>query len=352
MADARIEKLLYRIIRGRMSFKARDGLFLYIYEPDSEIIEHSHEIYDEAYDEAYRQGSYVEAEILPILIEYGFWNPLDDREVEKIKKDVEETKYQAFKNFYNKKELSRLKRKAIGLEKKWSKAIGKKSSLKHLTCEGAAELARTQWIISQTVKTRDGQLYDWSSLTIPKVLNYYTKNAISLEDTRTIARCDEWKGMWTLFKTGGCNLFGKPAMEITAPQARLVAYSRMYDNVLEHPEHPNEKIIEDDIALDGWFIAQKRKAKKERKEREIESMTSNDKIKNSNEMFVMARTPEEAGEIFEVNDPVARGTIIQRQNRIKDTDGENLKHTALPDVKLDIQMQRQQAVAERFKGGR
>ena len=35
-------------------------------------------------------------------------------------KDVEETKYQAFKNFYNKKELSRLKRKAIGLEKKWS----------------------------------------------------------------------------------------------------------------------------------------------------------------------------------------------------------------------------------------
>ena len=352
MADARIEKLLYRIIRGRMSFKARDGLFLYIYEPDSETIEHSHEIYDEAYDEAYRQGSYVEAEILPILIEYGFWNPLDDREVEKIKKDVEETKYQAFKNFYNKKELSRLKRKAIGLEKKWSKAIGKKSSLKHLTCEGAAELARTQWIISQTVKTRDGQLYDWSSLTIPKVLNYYTKNAISLEDTRTIARCDEWKGMWTLFKSGGSNLFGKPAMEITAPQASLVAYSRMYDNVLEHPEHPNEKIIEDDIALDGWFIAQKRKAKKERKEREIESMTSNDKIKNSNEMFVMARTPEEAGEIFEVNDPVARGTIIQRQNRIKDTDGENLKHTALPDVKLDIQMQRQQAVADRFKGGR
>ena len=59
-----------------------------------------------------------------------------------------------------------------------------------------------------------------------------------------------------------------------------------------------------------------------------------------------------AGEIFEVNDPVARGTIIQRQNRIKDTDGENLKHTALPDVKLDIQMQRQQAVADRFKGGR
>ena len=32
MADARIEKLLYRIIRGRMSYKTSDGLFLYIYE--------------------------------------------------------------------------------------------------------------------------------------------------------------------------------------------------------------------------------------------------------------------------------------------------------------------------------
>ena len=40
----------------------------------------------------------------------------------------------------------------------------------------------------------------------------------------------------------------------------------MYDNVYESHERPNDKIIEDDDCLDGWFIVQRRKHEKDKNE--------------------------------------------------------------------------------------
>ena len=64
-----IEKNLYRIIQGRLRYKVRDGLVLYIHEPTPEIIYKSHEVYDDVYNECYWKGVYVEEEIIPILLE-------------------------------------------------------------------------------------------------------------------------------------------------------------------------------------------------------------------------------------------------------------------------------------------
>ena len=47
------EKALYRIIQGRLRYKVRDGLVLYIHAPTPEIIYESHDVYDEAYEDAY-----------------------------------------------------------------------------------------------------------------------------------------------------------------------------------------------------------------------------------------------------------------------------------------------------------
>ena len=94
-----------------------------------------------------------------------------------------------------------------------------------------------------------------------------------------------WRGYWNADKT---NIFDKCTTELTDEQRALLNISRMYDNIYEHPECPDDKIIEDDDALDGWMILQKRKNDKDKKKSQFDS--SNPNLKNSGEVFVMSRS--------------------------------------------------------------
>jgi len=345
MSDIDIEKALYRIIQGRLRYKVRDGLVLYIHAPTPEIIYESHDVYDEAYEDAYWKGVYVQQEVIPILLENNYWSPLDDREAERLQKEIENKKVEAFTSFTNKKQLSLIKRQIFSLQKQWQRVFVKKNSLDHITCEGVAQLAQNHWVVSNTTKFSDGSPYDWKEASVPVVANYVARNAISQEMYREIARSEGWRGMWGAGK--GTDIFGVPFSQITEDQARLCAYSRMYDNVGEHHESPPQEVIEDDICLDGWFISQDRKMKEEKKQSQADNMISNEKIRNSGEVFVMAQDKENAEEIYNMNNPLARGTLRQREAQIEGADSMDFKE--LQDVKQDISIQRQQMLSDRFK---
>jgi hypothetical protein len=152
--------------------------------------------------------------------------------------------------------------------------------------------------------------------------------------------------MWGAGK--GTEIFGVPFSRITQEQARLCMYARMYDNVAESPEAPIEEIIADDICLDGWFIDQQKKQEKQKKQNQVDGMISNDKIKNSGEVFVMAQDNDDAQGIYDLNDGMARSTIRQRQAQIEGKD-EMMKFQELADVKQDIGMQRQQQFNQSLK---
>jgi hypothetical protein len=91
----------------------------------------------------------------------------------------------------------------------------------------------------------------------------------------------------------------------------------MYDNVSEHHESPSQEVIEDDTCLDGWFISQDRKMKEDKKQSQADNMISNEKIKNSGEIFVMANDNENAQEIYDMNNGLARNTVRQREAQIE-----------------------------------
>ena len=349
MSKIDIEKALYRIIQGRLRYKVRDGLVLYIHEPTPELIYESYDIYDETYDQAYWRGVYVKEEIFPILLENNYWSPLDDKEAEKVQKEIEDKKLEAFKEFVHKKKVNAIKREIFRLEKKWQNLYLKKNSLDHITCAGCAELTRNQWLISKTTKFPDGSLYDWKEASIPSATNYRASSAIPQEMYRSVARSDAWRGMWGAGK--GTEIFGVPFSRITQEQARLCMYARMYDNVSESPEAPIEEIIEDDICLDGWFISQKREQDKQKKKNQVDGMISNDKIKNSGEVFVMAQDNKDAQEIYNLNDGLARNTVKQRQSQIEGKE-DMMNFKELSDVKQDIGIQRQQQFSQSLKKGR
>jgi len=349
MSNIDIEKALYRIIQGRLRYKVRDGLVLYIHEPTPELVYESYDVYDEAYEKAYWRGVYVKEEVLPILLENDYWSPLDDKEAERVQKEIEDKKLEAFKQFIHKKQLGAIKREIFYLEKKWQKLYLKKNSLDHVTCAGCAELTRNQWLIEKTTRFPDGSSYSWKEASVPSATNYRASSAISQGMYRSVARSDTWRGMWGAGK--GTEIFGVPFSRITQEQARLCMYARMYDNVAESPEAPIEEIIADDICLDGWFIDQKKKQDKQKKQNQVDGMISNDKIKNSGEVFVMAQDKEDAQEVYDLNDGMARSTVHQRQAQI-DGQEDMMKFQELADVKQDIGIQRQQQFSQSLKNRR
>jgi len=348
MSSIEIEKTLYRIIQGRLRYKVHDDLVLYIHEPTPELMYDSHEIYDEAYDLAYGKGVYVKSEILPILLENNYWSPLDDKEAERLQKEVENKKLECFQNFVHKKQLLRLKRELQHLQKRWTKSLIKKTYLDHLTCEGVANYARSMWIISKTTKLPDGSDYGWTELSLPQVVNFYNENKIDEKMLRKVARSEPWTGMWHGGK--GTEIFGVPFTRIDGYQSRLCSYARMYDNVNQHPESPNEKIIEDDVCLDGWFIFQKRKEERDKKQSEIDGMITNEKIRNSDEIYVVAQNREDASEIYNINDPTARNIIRERDEKI--TGKEGMKFTELNDVQRQLQIERNKKFTDTMRSNR
>ena len=343
------EKTLCRILQGRLRCSLGDPA-LYIYEPTKEILEESFDVYDQAYKDAYFKGVYLKKELLPILVENELWTPFDDREADKIEKQIEDHKVKAFEFFYKTRDLANIKMVLRALEKELLKYKSKKHTLDHISCEGVASFARSIWIISKTVYNVDTTPYEWSRHSISSLMDYYNSNQISSEQFRSVARAEPWRSMWNIGKKQG-NAFGKPASNLTKDQISLSSYSSMYDNVYESSDAPDEKVIEDDDCLDGWFISQRRDYDKQKKKRQAEDLIKNPKIANSQEIFLMARDQEEANKIYDINNPLVRNIIKDRQNTLSNADRQ-IRFQEFNDIKQDIAMDRVQAAKSKIKGMR
>lgn len=336
MENIYYEKVLNRIFQGRLRVKLGD-LVLFIYEPTVEIIEESFDIYEEIKKTAYFSGIYTTSEILELLITKDLWSPLDDREAEKIGKEIEDLKVAAYESFLDKKRLKQIKRQIESKTKHMSYLLMKKVQLDHIGCEGVATFARSSWIIENCTHDESGKVYRGTEIDTRKLLEIYNKNSIDQETFRKIARSRPFRDMWSSCKNGS-EVFGVASIRLDANQLTLVSYSQMYDNVFESPDCPNDKVVEDDICLDGWFIKQRRDSDQQKKEQQVNDSIKNEKIANSQEVFVMASSQEHAQDIYGLNSPQNRQVIKGRQQQLKDAKGERVKLADLHDVKQGLQM--------------
>ena len=222
----------------------------------------------------------------------------------------------------------------------------KKTILDHTTCEGIASFAQKTWLISTNTKNKDGSDYQWGKYSISTVMDKYAGEVIDHSDMRKIARSHPWRPMWSLGKSG-TNLFGGLACDITRDQANLCSYSSMYDSVYESSDTPKEKVIDDDDCLDGWFVVQRREAEKMKKQQEVDKLTNNPKIANSQEVFLMADSQEAVQEILDLNHPHSRAIMEQRNKQIEEAGSINF--TKFADVQQEIALQNTQAQINKIK---
>ena len=342
-----LERTLNRIIQGRLRLKVGD-LVLFVFEPSLDIIEESFDIYDEAYDKAYFSGSYVDDQIMELLLENNLWSPADDQHAEKIGKQIEDVKVDAFQSFFNKKKLMAIKRNLRMMEKQQLKYASKRKSLDHLGCKWLANWTRQTWIVSQTTRLKNNELYDFANYDIQSLMSKISNHLPTPDVLRAIARGNDFRTMWTTSKSQS-NLFGKPACKMSNWQLQLVSYAIMYDSVYESPDKPSEDIINDDDCLDGWFIREKRKYDEEKKKKKSEDIVNNSKIANSQEVYLFAQNKEEAEEIHDLNNPWSKKIVRERNQQISAAGKKGLKFTDLHDVKQDYQIEARKHAVKHMK---
>lgn len=338
-----LDRLLYRIIQGRLRVCV-NGLVFYIHEPNSSLINESYYIYEEILEQAYMAGNLIEEEKDNFLIDQDIWSPAFDRELSDISKKIDDLKVEAYNSFFNTKQLKIIKREIASLNTKYNNLYSKKHAYDSTTCHGIAEQTRWQWILNNSVYDASGNKLELSML---KLADIYSENMIDQSQIREIARSNNWRTMWAISKKGGL-LFNKPAVDFSRDQLTLCSYSLMYDNVYEHPESPDEKIIQDDDCLDGWFIVNRRKQEQDKISNSLNKITDNPKIRNAQEQYIVVNSPEMAQTIMDMNDPITKNKIKQRAAMVEEKG--TAKDLDFNDVKQELQMKANQMLSSNMKG--
>ena len=89
--------------------------------------------------------------------------------------------------------------------------------------------------------------------------------------------------------------------------------------------------------LDGWLICQKNKSSAANDKRDAESLLTNEKIKNSQEVYMKVDTAKDAKKIEALNDKLAARIKKSRLDHLKKV-GE-VSEWNMPDTKQDIMME-------------
>jgi len=322
---------------------------LVIKPPTLEQSFESCQIYNDSYQRSYIDGIMSEDEMLEWMIEKDLWSPHDDKTIESLKKDIEKLKVEIYnaRNDKNTKERIRLYIRAA--EKQIAIISSKKYSYMQNTREGIASSDKISWLIKNTT-FYNKKLYKFQELSLSYVVDEWQSSFLSDSICRELARNEPWKSLWTI-KGNNIKLFAnKSKYELTYNQKNLLIWSQMYDNIQESLECPSKDVVDDDDLLDGWFIIQNKKREKESAEREVESLVKNNKIKNSSEIFVIAKDEDHANKIELANNPNAKFIKKQRSAYIQQQVGPVDDHN-LPDQRLQISAQQTNMARGKFKGG-
>jgi hypothetical protein len=94
-------------------------------------------------------------------------------------------------------------------------------------------------------------------------------------------------------------------------------------------------VIEDDDALDGWLVKQKRENDRRKNEKTADDVLG--QHSNADEVYIMTDGREEAEAIYDMNDPDARFAVVEREAHLA-REGE-LNYTEFSDVKRRVNEQ-------------
>lgn len=347
MTDDFLEILLHRILSGYLIFyykqekyelrKINNNLR---YEAD--LLYHQI-LSDEKYNDWIRQEN-----IDGVLIHLGLWHKDTMTIMEKLEKSIDNLKVELFENFMNDSNQKKIRNSLNGSKNSLNKIKSIKTEFSANTLEGYASSIKNEFIICHSLYKDNKKVFgdnrkdiDSSSLSyFNELVSEINKYNISIEHFRKLARHYTWRSYWNI---KNYSIFPGTISEWTDDQRSLASFSQMYDSVYEHPESPQDKVIDDDDMLDGWMIFQKRKIEKLKKQTTVDNLNPN--LKNANEVFLFAQKPEEVEEILSLNSKEGLRRMKEKINYINQVG--SATDSSLPDVRRQIMTDTQNIINNR-----
>lgn len=338
------EILVYRILSGQTHLLYNNERYtLYAASPD--IKYESCIIYDQVINEEKFDSWLREENATNTMIALELWNFQTDNVLKSLDKKLDDLKVELFTNFMIPSKLKNIRSNIKSTKSQISKIHLTKQNFISNTLEGYASSIKNEYIICNTLYKENKKVFDFhnkasseSFSLFNSLLQEIDKLVISTEQYKLLARSQLWRSYWNCNKYN--DLFDKPSILLTDEQRALLNISRMYDNIYEHPECPDDPVIEDDDALDGWMILQKRKNEKAKKQSQFDN--NNPKLKNAGEVFMMAQEPEDISAISQMNNIESAAAAKEKLSYIKHNQDKLVQDGELPDVRRDVQMAIQQ----------
>lgn len=316
-----MEKLLYRILLGYTPYNP--GVSLKIKNPNMEVRYNSCILYDKSLEKAKNNNLLSEKEVHALMSSYNIWTEDDEQNFFHLPKQIEEFKLQLFKNIHSTGNQQRLRPFLKVAKETYDKLLVKRHMYDYMSSEGVANFYKWQYIIAKST-FKGNKLWNWSKGNTYEALNTYYKNVIPETDLRSIARSSTWDAIFHAER----DIFGKPTVELTQDQQRLLSWSYLYKAAYDQSDYPPKLLIEDDDIFDGWLINGSRMRNKINPDKVI----TNQKIANSDEIFIPAKNKQDIALVASMNSDRSNQIIKERIERMK-KDGE-VFHRNFKDVQM------------------
>lgn len=259
---------------------------LVIVPPTMDLLRKGCQVYTEAYDNAMGNDIMTDEGLERWMVEQkllqsNFYTRKDD-----LVKKLDQSKVTLFDNRNDKKATKESRIRVEQVKNLIQDLFAPKSDFTQHTCEFIAQTARLIYILKRTTyknkKRYRSERYD-------DIVGLWHSSLLSESIIRHLARTQHWKGIWNN-KGHGFSLFKtRKNTDLTFNQKNLLTWANLYDNIQESMDCPSEDVMADDDMLDGWFIKQNNKRKKERAESEAESlMSKSGKMDNASHVFIPA----------------------------------------------------------------
>lgn len=329
MEPALQDYYLQWIIADHTPFIFNDRAY-FLSTPNREARFQAERLYMMILGQAEEYGLYNDDEISRLLHKYLIWNIDKENNLNKLTKDINDIKLNIYENFNNLSQRKIYKKALADTIKYIGKLVEEKQSFDIYSIKYIANFAKQHFLTGSSIfrkKSKPALGNFWSSKD-DSIIQYSYKVIyeyfLNDSDYRLLARNDNWRNIWNNRKSLG-NLFGRCAVDLSLQQRQLIKWSNLYDNVYKNSECPSDAIIEDDDALDGWMVFQKRKRDKETNQQIIEGSLTNDKIRNSDHIYIMCDSTisdnvivDDPQKVYECNDIEGKIRLRRIMKQVQD----------------------------------
>lgn len=335
MINQDLEYILHRIISGKTYFTFDKERYC-LQAPSLDIKQRALEIYFDIVNEEKFFGWLRESNLDNLLINLGYWDLGTQNKIKELEKKIEKLKIDLYKNRLNSKMVKSLRTNIKNSNKELNRILSYKNDLYQNTLEGYANSIKNEYILCHSLyknnqlvfKFNDNSSYIYFNSLISASNDY----SIDIQDIKKLARSGIWRSIWSCDKNNPFGING--SVRLHDDQKALINLSIMYDSVYDHPECPEDSVIEDDDMLDGWMLFQKDKNRKEKAKSQAAVSSVH---KNAQEVFIMANSQEDLENISDLNDDYNKMIIKSRMDTVKQKG--SISHFDMPDVVRDAEME-------------